>query len=405
MAAENEHLRAQIDGLKGALRAAVEESDALRTKVKNHGSSTSTPPSSSDASAAASAEFEQKAKAAEALATKARKELDEARKAWVDERAQFSLKLNLAVDEADEKAKKKAKAEFLEATKKDKEKLRNAVRERAQAQSDLASANEEVANASAALSKSEAELAAAKQSLKDMEIAAKEMQSELSSAREAAEKSSLECASSAKRESDALESADAAQKKFASLDIEHGKLLEKYKAQEKVLSEQEQLREDAAVEHKIANRRNVQMVKQLKNQLAKENKLRQKADESVKELEKQVDDLVARAEKQKQKQKQNRDAVAASNGAVPRAVVDALGKRLEGLLNENERVREQVRFLQQCVQSLTAELEEKKAAVGEMAQKADEVESQAEINKQLKKDIKIMGQELLKAQNAEVVEL
>ena len=62
---------------------------------------------------------------------KVRGQLEEERALWKDEREQFELKVNLAIDDATEKATKEAKAKFDESTKKDKEKLREAIRKRA----------------------------------------------------------------------------------------------------------------------------------------------------------------------------------------------------------------------------------------------------------------------------------
>ena len=181
---------------------------------------------------------------------------------------------------------------------------------------------------------------------------------------------------------------------------EHERVTAKVATLESELSQQEQIREDLAVEHKIANRRNIEMVKQLKTQLVKECKLKEAAEGIAAALRTKLEDAEGAARKWREANNE-----AAQAGTVPRSVVDALGKRLEGLLAENERVREQVRFLQSCVQSLTAELETKKAKVGELASKSEEGEATQEQLSMLKRDLKLMGKELLKATNAEVVEL
>ena len=375
LASENEHLRAQIEGLKTALRAAVEESGSNSAKNDN-------------------------CKSLQEDVEKVRGQLEEERALWKDEREQFELKVNLAIDDATEKATKEAKAKFDESTKKDKEKLREAIRKRAKAQSELASAKEDLEKSDAALKEAlgnaetlSAQLAetsnaekSARSELEGLYTRIKAMEAELSACKQLAGASE---ASAGELRSD--------------LDIlrgEHERVTAKVATLESELSQQEQIREDLAVEHKIANRRNIEMVKQLKTQLVKECKLKEAAEGIAAALRTKLEDAEGAARKWREANNE-----AAQAGTVPRSVVDALGKRLEGLLAENERVREQVRFLQSCVQSLTAELETKKAKVGELASKSEEGEATQEQLSMLKRDLKLMGKELLKATNAEVVEL
>mmetsp|Transcript_8319 Transcript_8319/g.9534 ORF Transcript_8319/g.9534 Transcript_8319/m.9534 type:complete len:385 (+) Transcript_8319:164-1318(+) len=132
--------------------------------------------------------------------------------------------------------------------------------------------------------------------------------------------------------------------------------------------------DEKVTQHKIAAKKSVQLIKELKSQLQKESEKCAMIEESKNTLEDQHKQEVHRLrEKVSQNMAHNGDGI--SPKTVPTeddGVKRALAKRLESLLNENQALKEKVSFLEQSIVSLNEDLIQLRAAKTKALLKTEE---------------------------------
>jgi len=379
----HDKLRRQLSQLRASLaeeerrgRALQEENAGLRQQVstlKEAFEITSTAPASSPSSNDEEGE--------NAFASDLRKELDEERDARQAQEAKGAeLEGKLAQQQA----------EFEELT----EKVKTSARKKAQAQSQLASVEAELRGIKTKVEELNNEVETLRPRVKDLEAELKEKTEEAERLRCEAVDFQSEKESFAKnldelRERESATNLELDSLKAAALDFERLK-----QDMEVKLRESEARTEEQAVEHKIASKRSVNLIKDLKAQLLKEKQAHTEQEEALAQKDEEIESLRTDLSKMQAERDDLREEVSSVKAALEEAnskkphtsfaglmkkkrtasaeqpkqklklsengVEKALAERLELLLQENQALKEKISILETGVQSYAEEMHDLK---------------------------------------------